>query len=272
MRPGPNPLIAARLVERGEALFRAPRVPIRFTGLAAADALLNDIEEQPHAFVIACLMDRQLKAERAWGIPFELSRRLGGFSMAHLQSQTLERIREVFAHPTKLHRYDHMADIAYRGIRRIVEEYRGDAAAIWAGAPPSAEVVLRFLEFDGVGPKIATMAANILARDFKIPFADYYSVDVSADMHVRRVFERLGLVQSKASVDEVVYRARGMHPAFPGIVDLPAWEIGREWCHAKTPDCGACYMVNICPHAAAVGLCDDGGRCDDAADDDTPGI
>ena len=109
-------------------------------------------------------------------------------------------------------------------------------------------MVYRFLEFDGVGPKIATMAANILARDFKIPFADHYSIDISADRHIRRVFARLGLTAGEASVEQVIYKARTLHPDYPGIIDLPCWKIGRNWCREKgDPDCGACYMNNLCP-------------------------
>ncbi|RMF00953.1 MAG: iron-sulfur cluster loop, partial [Alphaproteobacteria bacterium] len=96
--------------------------------------------------------------------------------------------------------------------------------------PSSAMVVYRFLEFSGVGPKIATMAANILARSFKIPMADYYSIDISADVHVKRVFERLGLVDADPSVDQVIYRARSLNPEFPGLLDYPCWDIGRKWC------------------------------------------
>ena len=53
-------------------------------------------------------------------------------------------------------------------------------------------IPLRRLEFRGAGPKIATMAANLLARHLKVPFSDYYSIDISVDVQVRRVLSRLG--------------------------------------------------------------------------------
>ncbi|MDH3639691.1 MAG: iron-sulfur cluster loop, partial [Gammaproteobacteria bacterium] len=104
---------------------------------------------------------------------------------------------------------------------------------IWKSKPSSATVVYRFLEFEGIGPKISTMNANILARHFKIEFSDYYSVDVSSDVHVRRVFERLGLIPAGASNAQVIFRARSLHPSFPGLMDFPAWDIGRQWREKK---------------------------------------
>jgi hypothetical protein len=50
------------------------------------------------------------------------------------------------------------------------------------------------------------VAVNILGREFKI--ADYYSSDTSAELHVRRVFGRLGLCGPGAAVEAVIYRAR----------------------------------------------------------------
>jgi len=72
------------------------------------------------------------------------------------------------------------------------------------------------------------MAANILARDFKVPLSDYYSIDTSVDVQVSRVFERLGLIEPKSSIERVVYRARALHPEFPGLLDYPAWKVGRN--------------------------------------------
>jgi len=93
------------------------------------------------------------------------------------------------------------------------------------------------------------MAANILARDFKIPFADHYSIDISADRHIRRVFTRLGLTAANASLEQVIYKARTLHPRFPGMMDLPCWEIGRNWCKEHDPECSVCYMKDLCPTA-----------------------
>ncbi len=247
-----NPEIAALLVKRGEELFKAKPKHVIFTKDPAADALLNDIAKHPHAFVLACIMDRQIKAERAWQIPYKISQAIGGFSFELLRALSLDEFRRLLREPVLLHRFPGtMAQNLHSAVQLIATEYDGDAARIWRDCPSSAEVVIRFLRFPGVGPKIATMAANILAREFKIPFADYYSIDVSADVHIRRVFWRLGLIREDAGPEEAVYAARALHPTFPGLMDFPAWEIGRSWCRPTAPHCVECYMRAVCPTGRA---------------------
>ena len=108
--------------------------------------------------------------------------------------------------PEPLHRFpDKMSTEFHSTVERIGIKFNGDSSLIWSKKPSSAEVVYEFLQFDGVGPKIATMAANILARELKIPFTDYYSIDISADVHVRRVLYRLGLIEKGASVEKIIY-------------------------------------------------------------------
>ena len=70
--------ITLRLIERGWEDFRAPRKSVPFTQIPGADKLLNDLQGHPHAFVLACVMDRQIKAEKAWVIPYWFAERLGG--------------------------------------------------------------------------------------------------------------------------------------------------------------------------------------------------
>lgn len=242
--------VSQRLLEHGRELHRSRPRPIPFTDLAPANALVNDIEGRPHAFVLACIMDQQISYKKAWQIPYEVQQRLGSFAFSRLARLSSRDVTELMSQPTPLHRFpQRMAQFFHSGVQHIRNQYGGDARRIWEDAPSSAAVVRRFLAFDGVGPKVATMAANILAREFKIPMADYYSIDISADVHVRRVFTRLGLVPEKASAEELIYTARTIEPSFPGLLDLPAWDIGRRWCKPRRPMCGDCYMQGICPSA-----------------------
>lgn len=242
--------IRDRLVEQGEILFRAPKQPISFTKEPQADALLNDLDEYPHAFVIACVMDRQIKSEKAWLIPFRIMQRINEFSIEKLSSLTREDVKRIMREPESLHRFvDKMANYFFASVQRIMNTYSGDASLILEGKPSSAEVVYRFLQFEGVGPKIGSMAANTLAREFKIPFSDYNSIDISADVHVRRVFSRLGLCNIDVTVEQLIYKARALYPQFPGMMDFPAWEIGRNWCKAHEPLCDNCYMNDLCETA-----------------------
>jgi endonuclease III len=242
--------IRDRLVEHGRTLFHAPKQLIQFTREAQADALLNDLTQHPHAFVLACVMDRQVKAEKAWLIPYRISEKIGGFSMEVLSALSRVDVHRLMANPKPLHRFvETMAGHFHSAVHRIKGNFAGDAARIWTDRPSSAEVVYRFLEFDGVGPKIGSMAANILAREFKVPLADYFSIDISADVHVRRVFARLGLCNADATVEQVIYKAKALHPEFPGMMDLPSWEIGRNWCKSRGPECAGCYMKDLCPTA-----------------------
>ena len=92
------------------------------------------------------------------------------------------------------------------------------------------------------------MAANILARQFKIPMKDYYSIDISPDVHIRRVLYRLGFIEKNAKVERVIYKARELNPEYPGLIDYLCWEIGKNYCKPKFKDCECkkCDMNEAC--------------------------
>ena len=207
---------------------------------------LNDLENYPHAFVLACLMDKQMKAERAWEIPCKIYEEFGTFEIDYLATLSEKKYIELFK-KNKYHRFNETEGRNfYKAIQRIREQYKGDASNIWKDCPSSATVVYRFLEFEGMGIKIATMAANILARQFKIKFSDYYSIDISPDVHVRRVLKRLGYLKENATTDQVIYKAREINPEFPGLIDYSCWEIGRTFCHQTNPECSNCPLNSEC--------------------------
>lgn len=219
---------------------------VHFTGEEKIDLFLNDLNIYPHAYVLACLMDRQIKAERAWKIPYIVCNKFETNRIDELAQIDIKKYISLFE-LEKIHRFNKsMAEIFYHAVVKIQNDYEGNASKIWKDKPSSASVVYRFLEFKGSGIKISTMAANILARQFKIPFSDYYSIDISPDVHIKRVMKRIGYVPENADNDMIIYKARELNPEFPGIIDFSCWEIGRNWCKPTDPDCDNCIVKNEC--------------------------
>lgn len=242
------------LVAEGQAQLQRPLVFVRFTGDDEADALLNDLQVYPHAFLFACLVDRQVRAERAWLVPSIIRDRLGTFDFDDLL--TLEEAEWVglMRTPTPAHRLPEvMGKVLHRATQRVESHYHSDASLIWTDTPSSARIVMRFLQFFGAGPKIATMAANILVRHFHIPLSDYRYIDISADSQVQRVMTRLGYVEEGSDPEVVVYAARDLNPDFPGIFDLALWDLGRTVCKPSSPLCSECRLAPYCAYVATQG-------------------
>lgn len=221
---------------------------VLFTNNQEIDNLIKDIEKYPHLFVLACLMDRQIKAERAWSIPYLICRDLcdGNYSFEPLTKLSLKVVEQYFS-DNKLHRYNKiMSNVFCSAVQRIKYTYKGDASLIWQGKNSSADVIYRFLCFEGCGIKIASMASNLLYRVFNVEYSDYSALDASPDVHLVRVLSRLGLIENNSNVDLVIYRARSICPRYPGIIDELCWDMGRLFCHPHKPQCNNCKLNEIC--------------------------
>ncbi len=249
--------IVSKLVREGKELFKKPKSKIvqfvrnpRYPQRHEADRLLNDFEKYPHAFVIGCIADKQVDADIAWLTPHNIYSQVESFEISELAKIPLNQFQKIMDRAKPKHRFHKMLseEIQY-GINHIIKDYDADASNIWSNQPSCALVATRFLKFKGIGPKISSMATNILARDFKIQFSNYSCVDISADVHVQRVFTRLGLCSDGASLDDIIKTARALYPEFPGLMDLPTWEIGRNLCHPTSPKCDECYMQPDCNYS-----------------------
>lgn len=218
-----------------------------FTPLPEANQLVID---DPFAFLLGVIFDQGIPAERAWRAPYDLRERLGHLDPLRLTGEE-KRVHDAIGTVPKLHRFvDTLPGWIVAAAAKVVNEYGGDAAAIWSGSPTATEVFRRLDAFPGIGQKKAAMAVEMLERNLGVPIGDMHDSDIAYDVHVRRVFLRTGLAQ-RDDLDHMVEVARQAHPDRPGEIDLPAWLVGRQWCHAGIPDCPACELRHVCPKDVA---------------------
>lgn len=206
-------------------------------------------KNKPYTFVLGCVMDRQIKAGRAWQIPKDIEKHFKVSDFKELQQIPPGKIKRYFIEK-KPHRFnDKMADCFNEAIKKIHIQYKDDASLIWKGVQSAATIIYRFLEFRGVGLKIATMAVNLLDQEnvFSEGF-DRSAIDISPDRHVQRVMTRLGLVSESPSVNQVIFKAKEVYPPFPGLLDLPFYDVGKKYCHAREPQCSQCPFYLHCKY------------------------
>lgn len=214
-----------------------------FTSDPDADAF---VRTRPEAFLIGVLFTQGIPAERAWAGPWLLAQRLGHFDLARLADERDAVAAAVAASPA-LHRFVRTVPRwISSAATRVLDQYGGDAGAIWRDGSRVAEVAERLRAFDGIGEKKAAMATEILVRHLGKRLAGLEDGCVAYDIHVRRVFLRAGLV-SEDSPQAVGAAARRICPEDPGSLDLATWLIGREQCRPSNPRCDMCLLGPVCP-------------------------
>jgi endonuclease III len=215
-----------------------------FTGDANADRFLR---QNPLAFLMAASIDRGARAEAVWKIPFTLNCRLGHLDPKTLSQYTIDQMETILRSLDKKPRYPRQAAQTIIYLSKLVaDEFNGNAADIWHGHFPW-EVTQTLDRIWGVGPGIAHMTVRILKDEFGYNpvHESWQKVDVKPDVQVRRVFYRSGIAQDR-NESTAVHVARQLHPEFPGLLDWPAWEIGRTWCREHNPKCSECPLRVIC--------------------------
>ena len=212
--------------------------------------LVEDLKNYPHFFLFFCLVNRRIPAKKAVLIPYQLSKIIGKKEFKFYTELSFDRLLQIFNENFRTSNNYAFAKAILLGIQRNHSEYSDDASNIWNDTPSSKTVVKRFREFWGVGQKISTMAANILVRQFGIKFRDLKDIDISVDVHIKRIFKRTGILTIYNSPDEpekIIEVARKIYPEYPGILDFEAWRIGTEICSERQPKCSICPIDKFCP-------------------------
>lgn len=216
--------------------------PVTEEGAAAV------VEENPFAFALAAVLDRGTRSEIIWTIPYYMQKKMGRLTPQIFVDKSVEELELLFRSLPSKPRYITDAPRTLKELSQLViREYDGDAGKIWQNRT-AAYVKAIFRRIYGVGPGIASMIVLLLEKCFKIHFndLDHRNMDVKPDVHVVRVFQRLGFITVSDSA-EALKAARKFNPEYPGALDAPTWMIGKKWCTSFTPQCAACPMKRVCP-------------------------
>ncbi|BBZ32241.1 HhH-GPD-type base excision DNA repair protein [Mycolicibacterium confluentis] len=167
-----------------------------------ADALL---ESSPLALLIGMLLDQQIPMEVAFAGPKKLADRLGGLDARVIAEYDPEKFAALFAETPAVHRFPgSMAKRVQDLARIIVDEYDGDAAAVWTeGNPNGREVLLRMKRLPGFGDQKAKIFVALLGKQYGLiaegwqaAAGDYGKDGVHMSVADVRDAESLGKVRS----------------------------------------------------------------------------
>lgn len=137
-----------------------PDIPV--TGDPDADRLLA---ENPFALLVGMLLDQQVPMEWAFKGPATLQAWLGRLDAGTVAELSPDEVDAVFRAKPAVHRFPSaMGKRTHALARVIVDDYAGDAAAIWRDAPTGAELFARLRALPGFGDEKAKIFLALLAK------------------------------------------------------------------------------------------------------------
>jgi endonuclease-3 len=190
--------------------------------LPAATMIVNEYGRDPYLILVSCILSLRTKDSVSW----PASRRLF-FSaktpaqMLALPAQTIQSL----IYPCGF----------YRQKTAQILELSTDLIARFGGTVPNTEKEL--LSLKGVGRKTANL---VLGVAFEIP-------SMCVDVHVHRISNRLGLVQTK-TVEETEEALKKVLPQNLWIEYnrlIVTW--GQNVCVPQSPFCSTCAIAKECP-------------------------
>ena len=138
---------------------------LTITGDRTADDLLG---ADPLALLIGMLLDQQVPMETAFAGPAKIRDRLGSFDAATIAGVEPEAFVELCRTPPAVHRYPgNMAGRIQALCQSLVENWDGDASALWTrGDPDGAEVYRRLAALPGFGDQKARIFVALLGKQY----------------------------------------------------------------------------------------------------------
>ncbi|MFC0847159.1 HhH-GPD-type base excision DNA repair protein [Streptomyces noboritoensis] len=133
-----------------------------------ADALLG---RSPLAALVGMLLDQQVPMEWAFAGPYTIATRMGADDLdaAAIASYDPDAFADLLKQKPAVHRYPgSMAQRVQQLCRFLVEEYGGDAQAVWRDAPTGAELLTRLKALPGFGDQKARIFLALLGKQLAV--------------------------------------------------------------------------------------------------------
>jgi uncharacterized HhH-GPD family protein len=133
----------------------------------AADALL---ESNPFALLVGMLLDQQIPMEVAFAGPKKIADRMGGVDAREIADYDPEKFVALCSERPAVHRFPGSMGKRLQTLAQvIVDEYDGNAAAVWtAGEPDGGEVLRRLKALPGFGEQKAKIFLALLGKQYGV--------------------------------------------------------------------------------------------------------
>ncbi|MFK4224403.1 HhH-GPD-type base excision DNA repair protein [Streptomyces sp. NPDC019890] len=133
-----------------------------------ADELLG---RSPLAALVGMLLDQQVPMEWAFSGPYTVAQRLGSDDLdaARIAAYDPDAFAELLKQKPAVHRYPgSMAKRIQQLCQYIVDEYGGDASAIWRDVKTGEELLARLKALPGFGEQKAKIFLALLGKQFGV--------------------------------------------------------------------------------------------------------
>lgn len=132
-----------------------------------ADQLLS---EDPFALLVGMVLDQQIPLEVAFAGPKKIADRIGGFDVAAIADYDPDKFAALCSERPAIHRFPgSMAKRIQAVAQIIVDQYDGDAAALWtAGDPDGPELLRRLKALPGFGEQKARIFLALLGKQYSV--------------------------------------------------------------------------------------------------------
>ena len=166
----------------------------------AADALL---ESNPFALLVGMMLDQQIPMEVAFAGPKKIADRIGDVDARVIADYNPDEFAALCSETPAIHRFPGSMSTRLQALAQaIVDEYDGDAAAIWTeGNPDGREVYMRIKRLPGFGDQKARIFLALLGKQYGFDGPGWR--EAAGDYGPDGTFKSVADVRDQESLDKV---------------------------------------------------------------------